>query len=117
MPLIDLHAHFPMHTKFPPRVGTDGSTEGKKLEFFAANLLLNFAAGHPRVSLTELEAGSPGGAGSVLYDPDDEFFRDAKPRPQVFQNLLAQIGNVESELAASHGAVQMARNPGEVKGF
>jgi membrane dipeptidase len=117
MPLIDLHAHFPMHTKFPPRVGTDGFIEGKKLEFFAANLLLNAAAGHPRVGLTEFEAGSPGGAGSVLYDPDDEFFRDAKPRPQVFQNLLAQMDNVEAELGASRGAVQMARNPGDVKRF
>jgi microsomal dipeptidase-like Zn-dependent dipeptidase len=117
MSLIDLHAHFPMHTKFPPRVNSDGSAVGKELEFFAANLLLNFAAGQPRVSLTELEAGSPGGTGSVLYDPDDEFFRDAKPRPQAFQNLLAQIGNVESEIAASHGAVEVARNPADVKRF
>lgn len=73
MSLIDLHSHFPMHTSFPPRVGSDGSGQDKAFEFWAANLLLNFNAGHPRVSLTEFEAGSPGGAGSVLYDPDDEF--------------------------------------------
>ena len=114
MALIDLHAHFPMHTRFPPRVGSGGVAEGKKLEFCAANLLLNSAAGRPRVSLTEFEVGSPGGAGSVLYDPDDEFFRDATPRPEAFQNLLAQIDNVESEIAASHGAVQVAKNPAEL---
>jgi len=117
MPLIDLHAHFPMHTKFPPRVGSDGSGEGKKLEFWAANLLLNYTSGQPRVSLSELEAGSPGGAGSVLYDPDDEFFRDASPRPKAFQNLLAQMDNVEKEIASSHGAVQLAKNPADVNGF
>jgi microsomal dipeptidase-like Zn-dependent dipeptidase len=115
MPLIDLHAHFPMHTIFPPCVGSDGGAEGKKLEFWAANLFLNYAAGEPRVSLSEFEAGSPGGAASVLYDPDDEFFRDAKPRPEAFQNLLAQIDNVEKEVASSNGAVQLAKNPADVK--
>jgi hypothetical protein len=98
MPLIDLHAHYPMHTRFPPRVGSGVSTEGKKLEFWAANVFLNYAAGRPRVDLTEFEAGSPGGAGSVLYDPDDEFLRDAKPRPQAFPNLIAQMDNVEKEI-------------------
>jgi microsomal dipeptidase-like Zn-dependent dipeptidase len=106
-----------MHTKFPPRVGSDFPDAGKKLEFWAANLLLNYTAGHPRVTLGELEAGSPGGAGSVLYDPDDEFFRDSKPRPQAFQNLLAQMDNVEKEIGASRGAVQLARNPAEVKNY
>jgi microsomal dipeptidase-like Zn-dependent dipeptidase len=61
-----------------------------------------------------LEAGSPGGAGSVLYDPDDEFFRDATPRPEAFENLLAQMDNVEKEIAAAHGAVEIARNPADV---
>jgi len=117
MAFIDLHAHYPMHTQFPPRVGSDVSDEGKKLEFFVANQLLNFVSGHPRVTLTEFEAGSPGGAGSVLYDPDDEFFRDAKPRPVAFQNLLAQIENVEKEIAASHGAVAIAKNPADVNRF
>jgi membrane dipeptidase len=117
MSLIDLHAHFPMHTKFPPKVGTDGSGEGKKLEFWAANLFLNYAAGQPRVSLEQLEAGSPGGTGSVLYDPDDEFFRDAKPRPEAFQNLLAQMDNVEKEISSSKNAVQLARNPADVARF
>src|SRR5215472_10864360 len=114
MPLIDLHAHFPMHTKFPPRVGSDGSDAGKQLEFWAANLLLNYNAGKPRVNLQELEAGSPGGTGSVLYDPDDEFFHDATPRPVAFQNLLEQMDNVEKEIGASEGAVQIAKNPPDV---
>jgi membrane dipeptidase len=117
MPLIDLHAHFPLHTNFPPCVGTDGLVEGKKLEFWAANLLLNCASGHPRVSLDKLEAGSPGGVGSVLYDPDDEFFRDAKPRPQAFANLMAQMDNVEKEIAASNDAVRVARNSADLKRF
>jgi microsomal dipeptidase-like Zn-dependent dipeptidase len=117
MSFIDLHAHFPMHTKFPPRVGSDGAGEGKKLELWAANLLLNYASGHPRVSLNEFEAGSPGGAGSVLYDPDDEFFRDAKPRPEAFQNLLAQMDNVEKEIGSSRGAVQFAKSSADVNKF
>jgi len=117
MPLIDLHAHFPMHTKFPPRVGSDGVDPGKQLEFWAANLLLNYNAGRPRVNLQELEAGSVGGTGSVLYDPDDEFFRDATPRPEAFQNLLAQMANVEKELGGSQGAVQLAKNPADAARF
>lgn len=104
-----------MHTKFPPRVGTDGSAEGKQLEFWAANLLLNYASGEPRVSLQKFEAGSPGGAASVLYDPDDEFFRDSSPRPEAFENLLAQMDNVEKEVAASGNAVQMVKNPADLE--
>ena len=117
MPLIDLHTHYPMHTKFPPRIGSDVPDAGKKLEFWAANLLLNYNAGHPRVTLDEFEAGSPGGVGSVLYDPDDEFFRESKPRPQAFGNLIAQMDNVEKEIAASRGAVHLAKNPGDLSRY
>ncbi len=57
MAFIDLQAHFPMHTKFAPRVGSDRvEAKGKKLEFRAASLFRNFAAGKPRLSLSEFEA-------------------------------------------------------------
>src|SRR5690348_56675 len=105
MPFIDLHAHSPMHTKFPPRVASDPiEAEGTKLEFWAANLSLNSAAGKPRVSLSEFEAGSPGGAASLLYDPDDEFLRPPdKPRAEALPNLLAQMDNVEKVIDSFNG--------------
>src|SRR6266446_3113577 len=98
MPLLDLHAHFPMHLDFPPRVTQGPPPVDKQAEFWAANMLLNFQGGKPRASLDELLAGSSGGIGSVLYDPDDEFFHDAEPIPEAFCNPLAQMDNVETEV-------------------
>jgi hypothetical protein len=95
MPLLDLHAHFPMHLDFPPRVTQGPPPVDKQAEFWAANMLLNFQGGKPRVSLDELLSGASGGIGSVLYDPDDEFFRDAKPVPHAFKDLLAQMNQAE----------------------
>jgi microsomal dipeptidase-like Zn-dependent dipeptidase len=114
MPLLDLHAHFPMHTRFPPAFTQGPPPVGKELEFWVANQLLNYQGGQPRVSLAELIAGADGGIGSVLYDPDDEFFHDATPIPGAFVNLLAQMKNVEDEV---QGKVQIARNPGQVRDF
>jgi microsomal dipeptidase-like Zn-dependent dipeptidase len=114
MPLLDLHAHFPMHTRFPPALTQGPPPVGKELEFWAANQLLNYQGGKPRVSLDELLAGADGGIGSVLNDPDDEFFHDATPVPGAFQNLLAQMQNVENEV---QGKVQIARNPAQVRQF
>lgn len=114
MPLIDLHAHFPMHTKFPPRAAQAPDDPAKALEFWVANHLFNFQAGEPRVSLAHLVEGSPGGIGSVLYDPDDEFFRGPEPRPEAFQNLLAQLANVEAEVQKD-GRVRIVRNPAELR--
>src|SRR5262249_2531062 len=112
MPLVDLHAHFPMHTRFPPRIGQEPPPVGKEFEYWAAQHLLNYQNGKPRVSLDELQAGSPGGIGSVLYDPDDEFFRDAAPIPDAFDDLIAQMDNVEAEVA---GRVTVARNSAQVR--
>lgn len=110
--LIDLHAHFPMHTRFPPRFTQQPPPLGKEIEYFAAQHLLNYQNGKPRVSLDELVAGSPGGIGSVLNDPDDEFFRDATPRPEAFPNLMAQMDNVEAEVA---GQVEIVRSPAQLQ--
>ncbi|HTM50415.1 MAG TPA: membrane dipeptidase [Bryobacteraceae bacterium] len=114
MPLLDLHTHFPMHTRFPPQVSQGPPPIGKELEFWVANQLLNYQGGKPRVSLDEVMAGAPGGIGSVLYDPDDEFFHDAKPRPEAFLNLLAQMKNVEDEVA---GKIKVATNPAQVRQY
>ncbi len=110
--LIDLHAHYPMHTHFPPDFTQQPAPVGKEIEYFVAQHLLNYQNGKPRVSLDELLAGSPGGIGSVLYDPDDEFFRDATPRPEAFPNLIAQMNNVEAEVA---GRVTVVRNPAQLQ--
>jgi microsomal dipeptidase-like Zn-dependent dipeptidase len=108
MPLLDLHTHFPMHTRFPPAFTQGPPPAGKELEFWVANQLLNYQGGKPRVTLTELLAGADGGIGSVLYDPDDEFFHDDSPVPGAFANLLAQMKNVED---AVQGKVTVVRNP------
>src|SRR5215471_11730119 len=114
MPLLDLHAHFPMHTRFPPRISQGPPPVGKELEFLVANQLLNYQGGKPRVSLDELIAGADGGIGSVLYDPDDEFFHDATPIPEAYGNLVAQMDNVELEVA---GKVKIATNPAQVRKY
>jgi microsomal dipeptidase-like Zn-dependent dipeptidase len=110
--LLDLHTHFPMHTKFPPRMTEGPPPIGKEIEFWAANMLLNFQGGTPRISLDELLAGANGGVASVLYDPEDEFFRDATPVPEAFGHLLAQMANVEAEVA---GRVKVVRNPAQLR--
>jgi len=112
--LLDLHAHFPMHLHFPPAVVTGPPPLGKEAEFWAANMLFNFQGGRPRVSLQQLLSGSPGGIASVLYDPDDEFFHDARPVTGACDNLFAQIALVEAEVK---GRVNIARNPADVEKF
>src|ERR1017187_212381 len=112
MPLLDLHAHFPMHTRFPPAFTQGQPPVGQELEYWVANQLLNYQGGQPRVSLPELLAGADGGIGSVLLDPDDEFFHNTEPVPGAFQNLLAQMKNVEDEV---QGKVKIARNPTQVR--
>ena len=51
MPLLDLHAHFPMHTKFPPLKTGGVAPIGREVEFWVANMLLNFQGGKPHISL------------------------------------------------------------------
>ena len=112
MTLFDLHAHFPMHTKFPPLQLHGHPPIGKEAEFWAANMLLNFQGGAPRVGLDALLAGAPGGIASVLYDPEDEFFQDAAPIPEAFDHLIAQLENVEAEV---NGKVTVLRNPSRLR--
>lgn len=112
MSLFDLHAHFPMHTKFPPLWVHGPPPIGKEAEFWAANMLLNFQGGVPRVGLDALLAGAPGGIASVLYDPEDEFFQDATPIPGAFDHLIAQLENVEKEVK---GKVTVLRNPSRLR--
>lgn len=111
MPFFDLHAHFPMHTKFPPLDSHGVPPIDKELEYWAANMLLNFQGGTPRVGLPALRGGAPGGIASVLYDPEDEFFQNATPIPEAFDHLVAQLDNVEAEV---NGIVTVVRNPSQL---
>lgn len=111
-PLLDLHAHFPMHTKFPPTFQQGNPPVGKQAEFMAANMLVNYWKGRPRVRLEDLLAGQPGAIGSVLYDPEDEFFQGVQPVPGAFDRLKAQLQNVEAEVA---GRVRVVRNPADLE--
>jgi microsomal dipeptidase-like Zn-dependent dipeptidase len=109
--LLDLHAHFGMHLPFPPPPAPpDVSDIVKALELWAANLLFNFNAGKPRVTLPLAHAGDVGGFASVLYDPDDEFFRGTEPRPVAFENVVKHLKEVEQAVAGDPSIV-IARNP------
>ena len=101
-----------MHTKFPPAFAMGPPPLGKELEFWAANHLLNYQKGAPRVSLRNLLAGADGGIGSVLYDPEDEFFHDATPVSAAIGDLLAQMQNVEDEIS---GQVYLVKNPNDLQ--
>jgi len=115
IPLLDLHAHFPMHTEFPPRAPAGPPPVGKELLFWAANTLMNYRGGKPRVSLRALLEGQPGAISSVLYNADDEFFHGPEPRAEAFDNIITQVNNVENELAAVRDRVTIARNVGDLE--
>lgn len=87
------------------------------LEFGLANWLINFRSGHrptPRATLPLAHQGAMEGFCSVLYDPDDEFFRGAKPRCEAFQHLLEQLDQVEAE-AAGDPCAEVARSGVELE--
>lgn len=119
IPFVDLHAHFPMHSPFPPKPFEHPRDNWKRGLFAAANRLLNFENGHPRVSLQRWFEDDPqkrvSGFGSVLYDPEDEFLVDTGPIPipSAFGHICAQLANVEREIS-DDGRVVVARTPNEV---
>ncbi|MDP9362491.1 MAG: dipeptidase [Acidobacteriota bacterium] len=120
IPFLDFHAHFPMHTPFPPVPFTNPFDVWKKGLFDSLNVLMNFDHGKPRVSLERWFADNPDGGvtgfGSVLYDAEDDFFVDATPIPNAFSHILRQLENVERELKADPAVrVMVARNPREVE--
>lgn len=111
MPFLDLHAHFPIHHEIPDE-------PAKRLLFDFFNRTLNYEGLQPRVSLKrwfgDKSADSVTGFASVLYDPQDEFFVDAKPRPEAFGHILDQMDRVEAEIR-NDGRVAIARNPAQVE--
>lgn len=100
-----------MHLKFPPRIGspTPGDV-AEAVEFWAANHLLNFQHGKPRVTPELLHRGQVKAFASVLYDPEDEFFHDATPIPGAFDHLMIQLQEVEAALAADP-LIVLAKSP------
>src|SRR5215813_175525 len=118
IPFLDLHAHFPMHTPFPPMPFDNPFDEWKKLAFDTLNHLANYEGGKPRVSLSNWFADTGNrvtGFGSVLYDPEDELLVNTgdKPRPKAIDHIKAQLCNVEKEVKSADVAI--ARNPNEVE--
>ena len=119
MPFIDLHAHFPMHTPFPPMPFEDPADQWKKAVFDTANATLNYENLQPRVSLEHWFADDPHyrvtGFGSVLLDEQDEFLvSPAPPRPNAITHIRAQLQNVEDEIRRD-GRVTIARTPQQVE--
>jgi len=118
---LDLHAHFPMHTPFPPMPFESPGDEWKKVAFDKLNRSVNYENGKPRVSLANWFADSGNrvaGFGSVLYDPEDELFVGSgdKPRPDAIKHIAAQQNNVENEIAADQRA-KIAYNPTQVDNY
>jgi microsomal dipeptidase-like Zn-dependent dipeptidase len=119
MRFIDLHAHFPMHTPFPPVPFANPRDAWKKPLFEGMNVTLNYELGAPRVSLERWFKDDPEfgvtGFGSVLYDPEDEFLVESGPAPipSAIDHTRAQLANVEQEIGAD-ARVQIVRNPKEM---
>jgi microsomal dipeptidase-like Zn-dependent dipeptidase len=121
IPFLDLHAHFPMHTPFPPEPFADPADKWKKAAFDALNNMANYEKGKPRVSLDNWFRDTGNrvtGMGSVLYDPEDELFVNTgvKPRPGAICHVEAQLRNVTDEIQRD-GRVQIAYNPNQVEDF
>jgi microsomal dipeptidase-like Zn-dependent dipeptidase len=122
MPFIDLHAHYPMHTIFPPMPFENPEDKWKKALFDTMNTRFNYESGEPRVSLErwykdDADLGVTG-LGSVLYGAQDEFFvkTGPDPIPEAICHIYAQWKNVEDEICLD-GRVQIARNPKQVRDF
>jgi microsomal dipeptidase-like Zn-dependent dipeptidase len=97
MHLLDLHAHFPMHTPLPS-APPGGAASWKKLLYETVNARFNYEDGVPRMRADRVAAGVFSGFASVLHDPEDEFLvRRTDPRPQAFLHLKTQAGNAEIE--------------------
>jgi microsomal dipeptidase-like Zn-dependent dipeptidase len=98
MHLFDIHAHFPMHTPFPPMPSTDPHINFKIKLLAKANDALNYENGVARMASDRVAAGAFGGFASVLYDPEDEFLVGRRdPRPEAIDRIEAQAANVETE--------------------
>lgn len=117
IPFIDLHAHFPMHTPFPPAPFENPLDFWRKAAFDAMNAAINYEHLKPRVTLehwfADLSDFGVTGFGSVLYNPQEDFFVGDQPIPQAFDHIVAQLANVESELR-SDARVKIARRPEQV---
>jgi len=111
LPFIDLHAHFPMHTPFPPAPFENPLDFWRKPAFDAMNAALNYENLQPRVTLPLWFDDSADfgvtGFGSVLYNPQEDFFVDATPIPKAFDHIVAQLTHVEAELRRD-GRVKIA---------
>lgn len=108
IPIIDLHAHFPMQLRIPPRELKHDARN--RLLFKAVNRVMNFQSfNRPRVQLDD--AFHDGVSfGSVLYNPADEFCVPDGP----FENVLEQVRLVESRLD-NDNRFRLVRSPSELE--
>jgi microsomal dipeptidase-like Zn-dependent dipeptidase len=116
VPILDMHAHFPMQLP-PPQRPCDNEAQTKRNQFLmdAANRFSNFEnplepAPDPRYTLDRAKKAGVNFA-SVLYQPADELFGPCEP----FSNLRRQISVVNEKLV--RGRVKLAKNPRDLKTF
>jgi membrane dipeptidase len=106
IPIIDLHAHFPMQLPLPKRpCDTLAQSKRNQLLMDAANAFANFE--NPLTPRFRLAPARQTGVnfGSVLYQPADDLFGPCYP----FDNLTKQISLVNDAL--KKGKVTLASNP------
>jgi membrane dipeptidase len=104
IPVLDLHAHFPMQLRVPPRKVADDRR--RRMLFLAVNALLNFEPlNTPRVRLDSARDQNIS-FGSVLYNPGDEFCVPDGP----YESVQAQIELVEAKLQSDR-RFRIVRDP------
>jgi hypothetical protein len=101
MPFIDLHAHFAMHHEIP-------DDPGQKILFDSLNATINYEDLQPRVSLKrwfdDNSDNAVTGFGSVLYDPQDDFFVDDRTLhgPRRFSTSLINSAALSRRLRTTN---------------
>ena len=110
IPIIDMHAHFPMQLPPPQRpCDNEGQTNRNQFLMDAAKRFSNFEnpiepKPDPRYTLDRAKKAGVNFA-SVLYQPAAELFGSCKP----FSNLKRQISVVNEKLV--RGKVKLAKHP------
>jgi len=126
---VDLHAHYPMHVIPPERRDAHERLKAWRRERLRTMIVrflsrwFNYQGprGEPSVTLDRMREGDVGVIFSALYEPFDEIDLDerygAPPRERYFDDLLAQIKDVEDDIARHQRGgvnVAIARSPQEL---
>jgi microsomal dipeptidase-like Zn-dependent dipeptidase len=128
-PIVDLHAHYPMHLADPANQVTYKTLtrlRGRRLDWLHALILwcadrwMNYPTpAGPGVTIPNLRSGNVGVALSVVCPPFDEFDFDKPahlpPASAYFLDVIDQINEVETDIRTNFaGQALIAHNPKEL---